>query len=182
MTGADLDSEAQFLTTLRELDPESSQFTDANLSALWTFYNAGGSSNDRNNRLMACDILDAYVVSGAIIEDGRAVSFSADMSMTNDLPPACLRNYQQQQIQIPEVIIDSMVADEPFYQKLDPPASWGETPITAVPGLITYLATNANADDALIEAVTASIYDDWDNIMLLDPKSVSYTHLTLPTN
>ena len=117
----------------------------------------------RGDRMLACDIIDAYVISGEIIAE-EVISHPSNVQV----PAACSGNYQRQQIQIPEVIIDAMATDHPYYQKLSPPAYWGETHITAMPALITYLVTTASADEELVSDLTMALNEDWSSLMLLE--------------
>jgi hypothetical protein len=119
--------------------------------------------SERGDRLLACGVIGAYVISGQIIDEG-------EIMLSAQAPDSCQGSYARQQIQIPEVIIDAMAVDHPYYQKLPPPAFWPTTQITATPGLITYLVTTSSADDALVAELTKALTEDWDSLMLLDPK------------
>jgi len=117
----------------------------------------------RGDRMLACGIIDAYVISGEIISE-------SDITHPSNIvvPSACEGDYTRQQIQIPEVIIDAMAAEHPYYQKMPHPAYWDETQITTMPALITYLVTTASADAALVNELTTALNEDWSSLMLLE--------------
>ena len=116
--------------------------------------------SERGDRMLACGIIGAYVISGEIIAE-------EDISLPDSAPGRCRQDYTRQQIQIPEVIIDAMVVDHPYYQKLPPPAYWAKTQITTMPGLITYLVTTDSADLALVHELTTALNEEWSSLMLL---------------
>jgi TRAP-type uncharacterized transport system substrate-binding protein len=117
----------------------------------------------RGDRMLACGIIDAYVISGEIISEDD-ITHPANVVV----PPSCKGDYTRQQIQIPEVIIDAMAAEHPYYQKMPHPAYWDETQITTMPALITYLVTTASADPDLVNELTTALNDDWSSLMLLE--------------
>jgi hypothetical protein len=114
------------------------------------------------NNMLACGVIGAYVISGDTIDED-------DFSITEG-PEECVGEYTLQQIQIPEVIIDAMAADHPYYQKLPPPSYWDEPKITSMPGLVTYLVTTSDADPELVKEVTKALSEEWDSLMLMNPQ------------
>lgn len=118
------------------------------------------SQSQVGDRMLACNIISAYVISGEIIPQER-------IDLPEDRGAVCPGNFTRQQLQIPEVVIDAMTIDHPYYQKLPPPAYWPKSHISSMPGLITYLVTTASADPALVSELTAALNEEWNSLMLL---------------
>jgi hypothetical protein len=139
------------------------------------------------NVLLACGIVRAYVISGEVIKEQAA-------ELPADLPEGCAADISLRQVPIPEVIIDGMVEDHSYYQKLDAPESL-QTAIQLpdllkslqpddmsmdqpaslqagfthkMPAVTTYLVTTSSTNDDLVMRVTGALYEDWSNLMLIN--------------
>lgn len=125
----------------------------------------------QSNRLLACGIISAYVISGEMMDPGVELNIGND---TGPKPEACNETYMPKQLVIPDPIIDGMVSDYPYYQKLGPPSYWNvaDTDKKSMPGIITYLVTTSDADTSLVSRFTSAVIKDWRNLMLVNRELV----------
>lgn len=115
------------------------------------------------NRLLACGIVKAYVISGEFINE-------EPIRPTTDTPEFCLSEASPQelrQVRIPEVIIQGMAQDHPYYRMVDAPRSLERDDMDSMPAVTTYLVTTAGTDEKLVADFTTALNSDWQNLMLL---------------
>ncbi|MGB5354356.1 MAG: hypothetical protein WBN32_12150, partial [Woeseia sp.] len=111
--------------------------------------------------LIACNIVDAYVISGEVIKEEQ-VSLGAPYA--DSCEPIELR-----QVPIPDVIINGMTSEFPYYQRVaSPPVLQDSDFDNDMPAVTTYLVSTSSTSVDTVKRLTSALQADWRNLMLLN--------------
>jgi hypothetical protein len=173
------------LHILQEIDPPTPGDIDAEVQSVRDFVDGLRGQKGTGNGLLACGLVDAYVISGEVITP-EILKLNGETA-----PKTCAAGIGLRQVAIPEVIIDGMVAEHPYYQKLPTTQALFESGFKSpMPAVTTYLVTTERplswqewarwklllqdppADVERIRKLTRALQGKWQSLMLINPDLV----------
>lgn len=120
-------------------------------------------ADPKGQQLLACGLIDAYVVSGTLTPPGSLQCKTSSQTIDSI------------QLRVPELIVDAVLKERDeaglaYYGKSSTPAVLGLPEGSKSPTVATYLVTSANTNEDVVEAVTKGLVGAWTSLMLLDSK------------